>query len=257
MSLKNRMKKTLMKLNSGKCHYFKPHIVSIKSYQILNFLNTITTFDEKVKMLQVFQNILYESIKPLYKNCAPNMVYTFLDEVHLVFFYNEHGNYMYDGNIHKIITMMTSSISINVCKQLQARGIDLDFTFTGKIVEFDKDYETLNYLIWRQNDCRRNTMTLLHKCLHIDLFLENELDLNMKLSEIKKDMDKILEHDIETLLVNLLRGNIVKKHCQIYYKIQADENDVMVTRNTLYIENFLFVDNFDKTFEKYVKQLVV
>ena len=49
MSLKTRMKKNIAKLNSDKCHYYKPHIISIKSYQILNFLNTVTDFDEKVK----------------------------------------------------------------------------------------------------------------------------------------------------------------------------------------------------------------
>lgn len=252
MSLKTRMEKNISKLNSAKCHYYKPHIVSIKSCQILDLLNTITSFDEKVKSLELFQNILYESIKPLYINCAPNMVFTFLNEIHLVFFYNEEGNYIYDGNINKTITMMTSSISVNFCKQLYIRGIDLDFTFTGQIVEFDKDYETLNYLIWRQNDCRRNTLSLLYKCLHLDLFLENVLDLNKKLLEMKKDIDNILNKDVETSLVHLLRGTIIKKHKQMQKK-----TNVLVTRNTLFIEHFLFVDDFDKTFEKYVKQLVI
>ena len=180
------------------------------------------------------------------------MVFTFLNEIHLVFFYNEEGNYIYDGNINKTITMMSSSISVNFCKQLHIRGIDLDFTFTGQIVEFDKDYETLNYLIWRQNDCRRNTISLLYKCLHLDLFLENVLDLNKKLLEMKKYIDNILNEDVETSLVHLLRGNIIKKHKQMQKK-----TNIMVTRNTLFIEHFLFVDDFDKTFERYVKQLVI
>jgi hypothetical protein len=63
-----------------------PHIVSIKSCQILDLLNTIISFDEKVKSLELLQNILYESIKPLYIDCAPNMGFTFLNEIHLVFF---------------------------------------------------------------------------------------------------------------------------------------------------------------------------
>ena len=272
MSLKTRMKKNIAKLNSDKCHYYKPHIISIKSYQILNFLNTVTDFDEKVKNLVLFQKILYESVKPLYKNCSPNMVYTFLDEIHLVFFYNDYGNYIYDGNINKTITAMTSSISVNFCKELCTRGIDFDFTFSGQIVEFDKDYETLNYLIWRQNDCKRNTLTILYKCLHLDLFLENNLDLNIKLSDIKKDIDNILNKDVELSLVHLIRGNIIKKHQQVYCKIQDNKDnkdnkdakdakdnkdDIMVTRNRLYIEHFLFTDDFDKNFEKYIKQLVV
>jgi len=252
MSLKTRMEKNISKLNSDKCHYYKPHIVSIKSCQILDLLNTIISFDKKVKSLELFQSILYESVKPLYIDCAPNMVYTFLNEIHLVFFYNEEGNYIYDGNINKTITMMTSSISVNFCKQLYIRGIDFNFTFTGQIVEFDKDYETLNYLIWRQNDCRRNTLSLLYKCLHLDLFLENVLDLNKKLSEMKKDIDNILNEDVETSLIHLVRGTIIKKHKQMHKK-----NDVIVTRNTLCNEHFLFVDDFNKTFERYVKQLVI
>lgn len=247
MSLKIRMKKNIDKLNSAKCHYYKPHIISIKSYQILDFLNTITGFNEKVQSLELFQKILYESIKPLYKNCSPNMVYTFLNEIHLVFFYNDQGNYIYDGNINKIITMMTSSVSVNFCKELYKLGIDFDFTFTGKIVEFDKDYETLNYLIWRQNDCRRNTLTLLYKCLHLDLFLENDLNLNKKLSEIKNDIDNVLNEDVEISLVHLIRGNIIKKHMK---------TDLPV-RNTLFIEHFLFADDFNKNFEKYIKQLII
>jgi hypothetical protein len=35
------------------------------------------------------------------------------------------------------------------------------------------------------------------------------------------------------------------------------KTNIMVTRNTLFIEHFLFVDDFDKTFERYVKQLVI
>jgi hypothetical protein len=296
MSLKTRMKKNIDKLNSAKCHYYKPHIVSIKSYQILDFLNKVTTFNEKVKILELFQQILYESIKPLYKNCSPNMVYTFLDEIHLVFFYNEYGNYIYDGNINKILTTMTSSISVNFCKQLQLHGIDLDFIFSGQIVEFDKDYETLNYLIWRQNDCKRNTLTLLYKCLKLDLdfldiflgndtdsffdlFLKKYTDSNIKLSEIKKNIDKILNQDVEISLLHLVRGSIIKKHQKIYYKIKQEEinqkeinekeindedeeydkikDEVRVTRNILCVEHFLFTDDFSKNFEKYIKQLVM
>jgi hypothetical protein len=70
----------------------------------------------------------------------------------------------------------------------------------------------------------------------------------------------------------LIRGNIIKKHQQVYCKIQDNKDnkdnkdakdakdnkdDIMVTRNRLYIEHFLFTDDFDKNFEKYIKQLVV
>lgn len=250
ISLENRMKKNVSKCNSAKCHYFKPHIVSIKSREILTFLNTLTSFDEKIKMLEMFQDILFESIKPIYKNYAPNLIYTFLDEVHLVFFYNDDGNYIYDGNITKTITALTSSISINVFRELQKRGIELDFKFSSQFVEFDKDYETLNYLVWRQNDCKRNIVTLLHKCLHSDLFLENDIDLNTKLDKLKNDIDEILKADIEISLLHLLRGNIIKKHQQI-------QNETRVTRNIIHIEHFLLADNFDKTFEKYIKNKIV
>lgn len=269
LSLENRMKKNVDKFNSGKFHYFKPYIVSIKSRQILSFLNNTTSFDSKIKDLEMFQNILYETSKELYIKFDPNLIYTFQDEIHLVFFYNDNGNYMYDGNINKIITTIASFASISVFKQLQKKGIELEFSFNSKFVEFDKDFETLNYLVWRQNDCKRNIISLLYKCLHVDLFLENNIDLNVKLDHLKDDINKILNTDIEISLIHLLRGNIIKKHKQIVDYLIGNENDTdknqnkeneeneTVTRNIIHIEHFLFADNFDKIFKKYIKNKVV
>jgi hypothetical protein len=47
-------------------------------------------------------------------------------------------------------------------------------TFECTFVEFDKDYEVLNYIIWRQLDCIRNTTTLLFKCLKNDEILDGK-----------------------------------------------------------------------------------
>jgi len=171
--IKIRMSKYINK-NNKKCHPFKPFVVSLKSRQILSYFNYLTSIDDKLKFIDKFNEIMITVSKKLYTQYDPHMIYTFHDEIHLVFFYNENGNYLYSGDINKIITTLVSYTSIEMTKILTKRSIDLEFVYKGQFIQFDNDYEILNYIIWRQFDCKRNIITLLYKCINLENFLNNK-----------------------------------------------------------------------------------
>lgn len=256
-SLELRMKSYINQLNNAKCHYYKPHIVSIKSKQLLKYINNITALQDKVVFLNDVNNTLVNVSKLLFNRFSPHMIYTFNNEINMVFYYNDQGDYLYNGNITKILTSITSCASVYITKELQNKNINIDFLFDGCFVEFDKDFETLNYLIWRQFSCRRNTLTLLYKCLHMDHYLNGETDINnIKPDDMKQEIDdQITKYEQTRLYKTLLTGNIIKK--RNFYKQSDNCIKTDIFRKIVGVENFYLNDNFKDSLERYIKTKVL
>lgn len=258
--IKKRMTKYINK-NNKKCHPFKPFVVSLKSRQILSYFNYLTKIDEKLKFIEKFNEIMIEVSKKLYIQYDPHMIYTFQDEIHLVFFYNENGNYIYSGDINKIITTIVSYTSIEMTKILAKRSINLDFVYKAQFVEFDKDYEILNYIVWRQLDCKRNIITLLYKCINLENFLDNKDKHNyLKLDVMEKNVYDILKEKLELHCT----GNILKK--SLFYtntknpKVvfnKENEHNNLIVRKQINVENFYFSEKFKEYLNKYIKNKIM
>jgi|UniRef100_A0A6C0ALQ5 tRNA(His) 5'-end guanylyltransferase len=259
--IKTRMSKYI-DINNKKCHPYKPFVVSLKSRQILSYFNNLTNIDDKLKFIDNFNEIMIEVSKKLYMQYDPRMIYTFHDEIHLVFFYNGNGNYMYSGDINKIITTLVSYTSIELTKILTKRSIDLDFIYKGQFVEFDEDYEILNYIIWRQLDCKRNIITLLYKCINLENFLNNKDKTNcLKLNTMEKHVSEFLKNKFKRYYT----GNILKK--TIYYTNKTnpkivlnkkdDDYNNLTIRKKIDVENFYFSDNFKENFNIYIKNKIM
>lgn len=261
-SLDTRMRKNIKQYNSTTYHGFKPFIISLKSKQLLNYISHLTNLDDKIKRLEVIQDVLFDVGKKVYQKYDPHLVYTFQNEVNVVFYYNESGIYLFNGNVMKTVTSLASFISVEVSKSLYKRGVDIDLHFTGQFVEFDVDYELLNYLIWRQMDCRRNTITLLYKCLNMASILDGECSIeSIKIDEMITSLNVSIDN-VEDSLYHLLTGNVIKK--RVFYSEKnkreqddkqddkQDENKCIVLRRSVGVEHVKFSDNFKANYAKYI-----
>ena len=279
-----RMRKTVTNYNNKKCHGFQPFVISLKCKSLMKYINELKTFDKKTKQLNELQDIMFEAGKMLYAKYDPHLIYTFQNEINLVYNYNDQGNYIYDGNINKMLTSITSYISVFFTKCLMKHNIDLDVSFFGQFVEFNIDYEVLNYLIWRQMDCKRNTISLLYKCVNFEDFLSMTESIdNMSIENMLFDINQKLDKKVECDYKNLLTGNVIKKYMfhklvkQTVCNCDEDKNneglvvnnkdivvnneglskDIVVTRKSVGVEYFSFSDNFKDNFQKYIVEKLI
>lgn len=272
-SLRTRMKHYLSRHNS-ECHYYKPHIISLKSKKLLFFINHLTTLEEKLEILKEHNQMLIDVCSKLYERFDPHMIYTFNNEIHMVFYYNDEGNVLYYGDVNKLITSIVSYASIYMEKKLSEKGVNIDFIFNGEFVEFDKDYETLNYIIWRQLDCKRNNTVLLYRCLKQSEILDNKLVLDkIKNEEMREELENYTSID-----ESIFNGNIIKR--QLYYKERTSKErpcketstketqnneqskrewseNGMYTRKRLVVDNINLVNNFKENARKYIYNKVM
>lgn len=270
-SLENRMRSIVFGYNKNdkRCHNYKPHIVSVKSRKLLDYINTITSINEKFELLQTVDDILVNVCKELYIKFDPSMIYSFGNEINLVFYYNDNGEFLYGGNINRILSSIISYTSIKMTQEFTKRNIYNEFVFDGHFVEFDQDFETLNYLIWRQFDCKRNTLSLLYKCLHIESVLDGNYNINnIKMNDMKteiensvfgKNLDERKNYNKRPLYFNLLTGNIFKKR-KFYKKNESEKqqkNSKEVVRKCVGVENFYMKYSFKAIFETYIKKKVI
>lgn len=257
-TLDERMKNISDKHNR-KCHSYKPHIVTIKSKQILSHLKSISlsnlSFDEKRMQITELNDILIDVCKSIYITYDPHLIYSYHNEINIVFFYKENGNYLYDGNINTLLTNLVSYTTLKMNNKLQKINDLKEVIFTGKFVEFDNDYEILNYIIWRQINCKRNTLSLFYKCL----YKNKDID-NIKITE----MQNIL-HEKDIKIDEFLTGNTLKKI--LYYKYsdfiifnensKTDNEKDLITRKCICVKNVYFSDNFNENFFKYIKNKIL
>ena len=265
-----RMRKLVTTYNNRKCHGFQPFVISLKCKSLMKYINGLKTFEKKTKQLNELQDMMFEAGKMLYAKYDPHLIYTFQNEINLVYNYNDQGNYIYDGNINKMLTSITSYISVFFTKCLMKHNIDLDVNFFGQFVEFKADYEVLNYLIWRQMDCKRNTISLLYKCVNFEDFLSMTESIdNMSIENMLFDINQKLDKKIECDYKNLLTGNVIKKYMfqklvkQSVCNCNEDKineglsKDIIVTRKSVGVEHFSFSDNFKDNFQKYIVEKLI
>lgn len=260
-SLEKRMKRIIEKDNGKKCHFYKPYIVSIKSRALLDLINKVnrstykSSIENKIDLIEKINNILINVSKKLYLKFDPTIIYTFHSEINLVFFYNENGESIYDGNMNKILTSIISCASILFSKELEKHDILLDFTFDGHLIEFDIDYEILNFLIWRQFECKRNTITLLYKCLHNkketnDLSLD-DMKYNLPIVPPELFIGNILKkRNFKSLIENPLNENTKVNE-------NTENNKIIKNRKKIGVEYFYFHNNFKNNYEEYIKKKVL
>jgi hypothetical protein len=228
-SLHDRMEANISKWNkmnsSAPCF-----VISLKSKSLLKYLKKEMDFEKKNEVFGQNNILLKNVCKILYDKYDPILIYCFNNEINLAFIND--GNALYNGNISKLVCKIASHASVCYTKELN----DVDIVFEGIFAEFSKCCELLNYLIWRQFDCRRNTITSLYKS-----FMKNS------------SVDNVGVHDMENCFnvpKDLLYGIIIKKGMFVFTK--GDENQMLV-RNKIVAEHFYLADEFDKVLAKYIK----
>jgi len=236
-SKKNESEKRMKPLSS-RCHPFKPYVIALRSAGLLKSINKKEDFQSKCDTMKRYQKIMSEvSIKMIHM-FDPRLVYTFNNELHLVFFINDHGSVLYGGDILKLVTNMASAASI----ELNKHDTLINSHFEGSFYQFDNDEDVANYIVWRQLDCCRNNMSLLYKCLYATSNINN-LKHNEIIKRIEAQYHKTLENENKFIK----NGTILKK--QIYY---VEKSEIMVTRKRVIEEYFKFSDNFEENYYKYI-----
>lgn len=226
--LKKRMQDLIDKYNSDTFDDYRYHIITVKSKEINQYINS--DFSKNAdRMHDIFVKVSKESYHPF----APVMIYTFNNEINFVF---DTENDQFNRNINKRLTAIVSYITNRVTKELFNRGINMEFMFTGKFIEFEKDYETFNYLVWRQCECYRNNILALAK--------ENGLETHkLKTKELFEMLGK-KESEYPPYVLN---GSIIKKEI-IYVE---KENDTIL-RTFLNVDHIILSDSFCSNIRKYL-----
>jgi hypothetical protein len=245
ISLKTRMQSLLNKHNNNNFSSYKPYIISLKSKEILEYLNfQYNSISEKITQLKNYNDTLLSVSKSCYTRFNPSMIYTFNDEIHMVFYNTSDYPDLYNGNINKTLTTISSYVSRLFTKEFIKNNLDFEFTIHAKYLEFDKEYETLNYLVWRQHDCKRNNIITLYKYFN-KYFVCNSLD-NITQTLFHNLTDIHITHkDIECLIY----GNILKK--ELVY-IQNKQETELSLKKEFNISHELFHINFKENMRKYI-----
>lgn len=253
--LSDRMANLVRNYNGNKIHCYKPFVLSLNSRKMLDYINKATPVNEKLKFYSDYNKLLVEVCKIIYEKFDPTCIYTFNNEIHLVYYYNNNGNYILNGNIHKLLTRISSYASVKMSNILAKNNIEIEnFYFEGNIVEFTEEYETLNFLIWRQFDCVRNTLNSLYKCYKINENTKlgsNPRDVlkSIKLDTIKKELFE--KDDISSMITDdILYGILLKK--EIYYKENETDKNEIVTRKRIVEVSHDFTNDFTKNMQNYI-----
>jgi hypothetical protein len=244
-SLKTRMQSALSDYNSDTFTQYKPYVVSLKSKEILEYLNfQKESFDIKLDELNEYNRILISVTKECYNRFNPLMIYTFNDEIHMVFYNVSDYPDLYNGNVNKTITTMASFATRAFTKEFMKNHIDFDFTIGAKYIEFSTEYEILNYLIWRQFDCKRNNIITLYKYFSSDVKYIQLDDVTQLLFHNLKDIN--ISH---SQLDFLIYGNVLKK--ELVY-IENDNETELSSRKQLNVSHELLHENFKENLTKYI-----
>lgn len=167
-TLSERMRSIASKFNSTKCHAFNGFIVQLKSKKILQHFNQMSVSTNPSDSVH---SIMLQISHQLAKTYNPTLIYTFNDEILMVFMYNEHGHSLFDRNINNILTHVTGTASY-LGTYYEVLGKDQhnllrNPEFQARFIQFKNDYDVLNYLVWRQHHCQANNLNSLY------MFIEN------------------------------------------------------------------------------------
>jgi tRNA(His) 5'-end guanylyltransferase len=226
---------------NDKAYDYLPYICTFSSVELLKHINKVDHIDIKLMFLykinKIFENI---SIK-LFKKYNPILIYFFNNEFTLLFVPEINNEIMFNGNVNKTLTHISSYISILVTKELNDININKSFIFTGKAVEFSNKHEAFNFLIWRQFDCKRNNINLFYRCLFPKQNLTQITSAKM--------LEEIYNHNVK-LDADVLHGFIISKDKETY------QDDFTYNRSK-YITNHDFLGNdFHQFFERFIKKRI-
>jgi hypothetical protein len=245
--LVERMQDIVNIYNNKEFNSYYPRIISLKSKEILKLVNSLGGINNEIgnknyikdKLLnwEQYNKIILNISKECYNRFNPSMIYTFNDEMHMVFYDQSDYQETYNNNINKILTTMTSFVSNKFTKEFIKNNIDMEFTVSGKYVEFRYEYEVLNYLIWRQFDCRRNNIITLYKCINSNVESMSLENITQELFHYLNDLN-ISYDDIQFIIC----GNILKKQ---------KDNDKS-SRKELIVINEVLHENFSHNLQKYI-----
>lgn len=242
--LGERMRDIVGVYNDKQFENYFPRVISLKSREILRFVNNIEkdNIENKILKWKEYDKILLNVSKACYDRFNPSMIYTFNDEIHMVF-YNQSDYDEYYNNINKTLTTMASFVSNKFTKEFIKNNIDIEFTVNGKYAEFKQEFEVLNYLIWRQFDCRRNNIITLYKCINQNINSMSLENITQELFHYLSDLN-ISYDDIKFIIC----GNILKK--RKYHN--ESTTHFTKTRKELTIIYELLHENFSHNLKKYV-----
>lgn len=248
--LSSRMTNLVKSHNSDSVHSYKPFVISLNCKKILKYINKKTKVDNKIDFFIEYNKILIEICKNLYYEFDPTFIYTFNNEINLVYYYSENSNYRFNGNIHVSLTRMASAASLELYNKLSKSSLfaneTLDnshFSFDGVIVEFNKDYEAFNYIIWRQYDCLRNTFNMLYTCHHI-----NTPDFTIRHVKLKDIEHEICRH---YSIPNQIKYGILLKKKVYRIPNETDKYNPITRKKIVEISKDL-TENFSQNVKKYL-----
>jgi hypothetical protein len=212
----------------------KYYIVTIKSADLLKDINKTTKISDKLNYIKEINYIWKETSNSIYEKFSPYLIYSCNNEINLVFYSD---NLLYNGNITKFVSNITSLITLEFNKISRK-----EFVFNGYSVEFEEDYECMNYIIWRYHDCIRNISNLLWKCVQTDI----DIIFNPNIPTLD-----IVHRDIKNYInEDYLNGTVYKK-C---FYINTNDNEEC---NRKYIKSLnpcnVFNNNFDDNLRELIK----
>lgn len=237
--LNERMEEYLSQHNNKTFHPYKPHIVSLKSKQILRWLNSPKTLSEKQSQLDNY----YQNVLPIVKRCYhqfdPTLIYLVNDEFHFVFYYNDEGDFSFNGNITKLNTSITSFVSIEMAK---IYGDKMDFYYTSKVAEFHEDDDVLNYIIWRQLSGKNSNFQKFYKSLYPNLDISG-----IPLEDITNEL---MNDHIELTSFSNIYGILIKKmsNGSFYTSSFNLSNDFSSVFSTFFEKKILCVEHKHEKF---------
>lgn len=242
-SLKTRMQNSLDKYNGKKFDDYKPYIISLKSKEILEYLNfPKENINMQLDTWRQYNSLLQEVVRSSYNRFNPTMMYAFNDEIHFVFYNITDYTDVYNGNVNRLMTTITSFVSRVFTKEFMKNDIDFEFTFHAKYIQFNLEYETLNYLVWRQLDCKRNNTITLFKYFNNNTTYMTLEDVTQNLCHNLKD------NNINyTDLYDIIYGFVVKKEL-----IYVEKGDDIIARKVFNVSNLILNEQFRETLHKYV-----
>uniref|UniRef100_A0A6C0E0M7 tRNAHis guanylyltransferase catalytic domain-containing protein n=1 Tax=viral metagenome TaxID=1070528 RepID=A0A6C0E0M7_9ZZZZ len=228
-----RMKGYSKRYNSKELHGFKPFVLTLKSKKLLTYINKIGESDGySIESKIATFNTLYGGIKnvceKLYNHFDPTFIYTFNDEIHMVF--NGDTPILYNGNINRLLTNAVSVTSVYFTEEV-TEGLLIGFPkscfFEGTCVEFSRDYEVFNYIIWRQFDCKRNNMSLFYA-----IYSSDKHSLN------GKSIDTLESELVDVSISDAIKyGILIKKEI---YNLMVDALDQVITKDVMTRKRFIY-----------------
>ena len=244
---RTRFSKLLSKYNNDKIESYTPYIITLKSKELLKYINsTHNSIDTKIDLLNEYNDTLLFVVKECYNQFNPTLIYAFNDEIHIGFYNVSDNSLMFNGNVHKTLTHMSSFVTHLFTKTLD---LPLFFTFTAEIIQFEVDHEMLNYFILRQYDCINNNITRLYKTID-----HNGDHTNISLDLILENLEKFIKLESNYILY----GNIVKKEIIYVENKHVNQDNFnykkqdLLTKKVFNVSHIKFDRNFKDTFAKYI-----